>query len=266
MGNLFFDMINYRNLTDGRVRQLETILQNSPDGNLRIIQRNNNCFFDVRKTEKGSRKGSYISKDNEALLECYSKKRFAAEMLPKLRKNLKAANAFISLHSGIEETEIAARLHPEIISRCKSIYLPPEEFAKDWLNSKGPECILVGNPPSIKTISGEQVRSKSEAIIYNSLYSHGLVFQYERGLYLPTNNYASFPDFTILLLSTLEEMFWEHFGMMDDPDYAESAIKKICNYIQNGIIPGKNLICTFETRNQPLSSADVETLIREFLL
>ena len=266
MDSLLLEMLGYRKTTEARVRQLEKVLRESPDGNLRIIQKNGKYFFDIRKAEHGVRKSRYISKDNQTLLEQYAKKRFAAELLPKLRGNLNAANAFITLHSGLEETEIAAGLHPEILSKCSSIYLSPEEYAQNWLNSRGPEQIIIGSPPNIKTIRGELVRSKSEAIIDNCLHSHGLIFQYERGLYLPTNSYATFPDFTILLLSSLEEMYWEHFGMMDDPDYADSALKKISNYILNGIIPGKNLICTFETRNQPLSSVDVETYIKEFLL
>ena len=266
MDNLFFKILNYRKDTEERVKQLEKVLRESPDGNLRIITKNGNYFFDIRKNEKGSRRSNYLSKDDRVLLGQYAKKKFASAVLPKLQRNLNAANAYISLHSGLEEADIASQLHPEIISNCKGIYLSPEEYAKEWLNSKGPEQILIGSEPNIKTIRGELVRSKSEAIIDNCLYSHGLVFQYERGLYLPANNYAVFPDFTILLLATMEEFYWEHFGMMDDPDYADNALKKISNYIQNGIIPGKNLICTFETRNQPLSSADVETYIREFLL
>ena len=41
---------------------------------------------------------------------------------------------------------------------------------------------------------------------------------YEKPLYLPGMKYPIFPDFTILDLRALEEVYWEHLGRMADPD------------------------------------------------
>ena len=46
----------------------------------------------------------------------------------------------------------------------------------------------------------------------------------------------------------------------------KNTLKKISLYIKNGIIPGKNLICTFESLEVPFSSYDAEQYIRTFLL
>ena len=61
-----------------------------------------------------------------------------------------------------------------------------------------------------------------------------------------------YPDFTLLKVATQEEIYWEHFGMMDNPAYCQKAIQKLHTYGRNGIYPGKNLIVTFETIQTPL--------------
>ena len=53
--------------------------------------------------------------------------------------------------------------------------------------------------------------------------------------------------------------------MMDNPVYAEQACRKILAYIRAGFVIGKNLIVTFETSGCPLSSMDVEQIIKQYL-
>ena len=60
-------------------------------------------------------------------------------------------------------------------------------------------------------------------------------------------------------------MYWEHLGMMDDPNYAENAVQKIITYGQNGIIQGKNLILSYETKLKPLDQRQILLLVRELL-
>ncbi len=61
-------------------------------------------------------------------------------------------------------------------------------------------------------------------------------------------------------------MIWEHLGMMDDPFYAENAVQKIATYGQNGMIQGKQLILTYETKKKPLDQRQVLLLIQQFLI
>ena len=73
---------------------------------------------------------------------------------------------------------------------------------------------------------------------------------------------AEVPDGTIYDPYTDREVFWEHFGMMENAEYAEKACRKLSYCLNAGLIPGHGLICTFETNHQPISSADIEMLIR----
>lgn len=53
---------------------------------------------------------------------------------------------------------------------------------------------------------------------------------------------------------------------MDDPVYAQNAIRKIQAYEENDIYPGERLILTFETDKTILNTRQIERLVRRYLL
>ena len=61
-------------------------------------------------------------------------------------------------------------------------------------------------------------------------------------------------------------ILWEHLGLMDIPEYAEKAIRKITAYEENGYFPGENLILTYETAGQPLNLKLLKDTIKRYLL
>ena len=115
-----------------------------------------------------------------------------------------------------------------------------------------------------KTASGNIVRSKSEVLIDMQLYKHKIPFQYEAPLHLGDEIF--YPDFTIRHPQTGESFYWEHFGKMDDLKYANNVISKLRFYINHGIIPGVNLIITYETLVKPLNLETVDNLIKEYFI
>ena len=61
-------------------------------------------------------------------------------------------------------------------------------------------------------------------------------------------------------------ILWEHLGLMDIPEYAEKAVRKITAYEENGCFPGESLILTMETKSQPLDVRLVKKLIRKYAI
>lgn len=117
----------------------------------------------------------------------------------------------------------------------------------------------------IVTEKGERVRSKSEKILADYFYRNNILYQYEKPLYL--KGYGTvYPDFTFLSKKTRKEIYWEHEGMMDKPEYAKSAVKKIESYQRNGIHLGERLILTFETELTVLNSQIIEELVEKYLV
>lgn len=92
-----------------------------------------------------------------------------------------------------------------------------------------------------------------------NLYIEKIAYRYECELKL--GNVILYPDFTILHPMTGEEIYWEHFGMMDTQEYRKNAADKINLYVKNGIYPGVRLITTYETQEQPLDTTIVQKLI-----
>ena len=107
-----------------------------------------------------------------------------------------------------------------------------------------------------ETEQGEFVRSKSEVIIANILYQHqeDILYKYERPLSVVVDGRKKtiYPDFTILNIHTGKVMYWEHAGRMDDPSYANDFVKKANIYINNNLLPGRDVVFTYETLENPL--------------
>lgn len=115
------------------------------------------------------------------------------------------------------------------------------------------------------TLKGENVRSKSELVIADRLFHAGVPYHYE--LAFSPNNGANlfYPDFTVLNTRTLDTWYWEHLGMMDDASYSSTSKDKLELYAEFGLVPGKNLIITFETSQNQLNTKYVDKLIEEYL-
>ena len=115
-----------------------------------------------------------------------------------------------------------------------------------------------------KSNSGNFLRSKSEAIIDMLLYMHRIPFRYECALYL--GNITIFPDFTIRHPQTGNFYYWEHFGLMDNSNYAQKTYSKLQLYNSHGIIPSIQLITTFETMEKPIDVDSISKIIEHYFL
>ncbi len=139
-----------------------------------------------------------------------------------------------------------------------------ELYRERWENAEFQHKILKETESSLVTDRGERVRSKSEILIANMLYRMNIPYRYECALVL-SDQYIFYPDFTILDIMKRREVYFEHFGMMDDPKYATDAIKRINIYEKNGIVLGDNLFVDFETRENPLNIKNVEKMLKQFV-
>jgi ATP-dependent DNA helicase RecQ len=78
------------------------------------------------------------------------------------------------------------------------------------------------------TSKGDKVRSKSEVIIANLLFQHGIKYEYEQPLEFGSGESLK-PDFTIFL-SDKRKIFWEHLGMLGTETYDEIWLYKMNVY------------------------------------
>lgn len=112
-----------------------------------------------------------------------------------------------------------------------------------------------------RTARGELVRSKSEVIIADRLFAHGLDYVYEPEIKLEGR--IKRPDFSVIDGDTGIKWYWEHCGMMSDPVYKRNWEDKKEFYKKNGIVERKNLIVTFDDEKGGLDSYKIDQLIMD---
>ncbi|NCB94299.1 MAG: ATPase [Clostridia bacterium] len=241
-----------------KIESLQNQLASLPPGKLIITKYQSRSKWYVNDGNSLT----YIPKSKKSYAEDLAKRKYISLKLKELIHEQKALNFYIRHHS--TESEAAEKLLSD--PHYKALLAPHFEISSqeslDWSklsfekSTKYPEQLI------LKSVSGNIVRSKSEALIDMALYTNKIPFRYECALEL--DDVTIFPDFTLLHPLTQEIYYWEHFGMMDNPSYAKNAYAKLELYTSYNIIPSINLITTFETKDNPLSSDVIEKTIRYY--
>lgn len=258
----------YTNALLVRKIQLEQVIQTktkflvtAPKARLRIST-NKGSYQYYKVTNSGDKLGTYIPKSSVSEAEELANTDYTQKLLIFLRQELTHINNL--LKNQTNEPKLLSTLHPGRQKLIKSATLSNQEYSSEWLSVEYNHKSFDSDAPILQTSAGHRVRSKSEVMIADTLTRLGIPYRYEFPIHL--KNYTAHPDFYCLKLSTRQEFIWEHFGMMDDTDYAKNTVTKLHDYQKCGYFLGKNLIISTETRESPLSSKQIEQIAKEYLL
>ena len=263
-------MINLRKELLERREYLEKLLSTHKDniinipGTLRITHKKGVPYY-YHREGKTDRYGKYINKKNLQLAKNLAQKDYDQRMICTITDELAAIDTFIRLNPDIPPEDVYPSLSPDRKNLVESIIDTDDMFAEKWISDSYQGKPVAEDVPFLLTDRGERVRSKSEVIIANLLAKEGILYKYECPLTLRRIG-TIYPDFTVLDKYNRKEMYWEHQGMMDNPEYVEKAIRKTRNYMYSGIYPGERLIITSETKNQPLNTWEVKTIIEHYFI
>lgn len=240
----------------------EERLENVPEGTLRVTRTKKFPQF-YHNIGKGKPK-KYISKKNQALIRSLAQKSYDEKVLRLAKKRLTQINRLLKDYKDDEIDQIYKKEHPAKQSLIDPVSPIWEEKLEIWKNAEYKSKGFRADIPVILTDRGERVRSKSEKIIADFLYRNGIEYKYECPKYLDSIGII-YPDFTFLNQKTGEEIYWEHFGMVDVPTYAKKMVKKIETYENNNLFIGENLICTYETEESIISSKKIQQIVDKYL-
>ena len=247
-----------------RKRTLESMIQKCPQGRIDVttIQGYPRYYW-----VNGSQK-KYLNKDQAGFIASLIGKPYYRQMLQKLDEELAVLQNFLAQYDPNALIRIYENMSTERKKLIRPLALPDDLFAKAWMEECSHLLAAQTNPypkpDEYQTRNGEFVRSKSEKILADTFAYYGLFYVYECPLFL--DGVWVYPDFRLLNLRTRQTWYWEHFGMMDNPEYAEKAIQKIHRYENSGIFIGESLIVTMETSKGQLSSKEIDLLIHQHLL
>ncbi len=235
-----------------------------PEGRLRIsnVKRQDRFY---RVTKETDNTGEYIPKKSLTLAKALAQKDYNERFLKSARLELSMLEKTLSRLTTCN-AELAYQKLPDARKKLVDPYILPDElFVQEWLAKPFKENPYLPENKIYDTRRGEKVRSKSEAIIADMLQELGIPYHYEKPIKLKGGT-RRYPDFTLLKVSTREEIILEHFGLLDDEDYRYSCLIKMSEYRQNGIYPGKNLLITYETSIFPLDIKGFKKMLSGLLL
>lgn len=237
------------------ILELQKKIDLLPDGKLVCIQ--NGKYDKWFLSQKGAR--SYIPKKNRSFAEQLAFKAYLTCRIKDLTEEQKALNAYFKYYDPERLHTFRLLANPSYQKLLSKYFKPCSQELSEW--SQAPYERNPHHPENLihKSISGNILRSKSEAIIDMLLYQSKIPYRYEHPLLL--HDTVLYPDFTIRHPHSGETYYWEHFGMMDHPSYTQNYLKKMRIYLDSGIIPDLNLITTFETKEHPLTPEKVQDQI-----
>lgn len=206
--------------------------------------------------------GKYLKKSEKNIAKGIAQRDYDIQVVKNVAARIKAINTFLNMYSKTDLKMLYQKMNPCRRELISAPIVSDDEYIKRWLAVEYEGKPYAEDVPEIFTERGERVRSKSEKIIADKLYALGIPYRYEYPLVL-AGNVKMHPDFTILKMPAREEVYLEHFGMMDDGTYVDSALYKLNTYERNGIYPGVNLFITHETSRSPLNTKVLDGFIKE---
>lgn len=231
-----------------------------PEGALSVCSRGDRKYYYQKIYADGEKTSILLDSKKPAhrkIIKELMEKKIIFHGVPILRKNIEA----------LEKCQSTIRpYHPGNfkygVFLGSEYYLEDDTCIKEWeakpdqQNKYRPEELVHG------TKRGIYVRSKSEALIADILYDLGIRVKYET--ILIAGRKTMYPDFEFIHPKTGKIIWWEHYGIIDDPGYAVKAFEKQDAYASIGIYPGENLIITWEAKGKPLTRDIVEEKLRQF--
>jgi len=241
----------------------EKAIANAPTGTLRICNSGNRTQF-YQRIDPTDFNGRYLNEKERTLAQTLAQKDYDKKVLRSIEKELNAIQKYLTACPTVKAEQVYEKMHKERQKLVNPIQESEEEFVRKWERVVYQGKDFYEDTPEFYTMKAERVRSKSEVIIADMLNREGIPYRYEYPINMRGYGIV-YPDFTVLNVAGRREIYWEHFGMMDDLAYVEKALQKIATYEKNGIYPGNGLILTYESKNMPMNQKHILRIIKQYL-
>ncbi len=251
-----------------RIKKIKAIVSNleknppeKPAENIRVVKNHGCVQFFI--TERGKTNGRYVLQKEAGKIKEKLQQAYDYKLLKTAKKELKLMERFYLQQKKMNVSTLCKGYSKQRENLISPVTLSDENYAAKWLSINYTGKAFDETSPALFTSKGLRVRSKSEVIIAETLDRLNIPFKYECPL--KVGRVTLYPDFLCLNTRTRKEIVWEHFGMMDNSEYVNSAVEKMNLYQKSGYFSGKKLITTWETVQKPLSSQVVAEIAKNYL-
>lgn len=268
-------MDRFKSLAKDQLSQIETIyelysghlkeLKNHSDLLLRkSVRRNGNQYYYSFDRRIGKRR--YLGADSNTDVRLIKEARFCKDLVRKAEKDMKLLRQLVDKYCPLDYDAVNSSL-PRTYRDAEITFgnqVRADKRAERWKKSK---MALKSNVPVIHpenlthtAIDGTLVRSKSELLIANLLFTNNIPYVYECP-YFFEGKILRF-DFTALSTMDYEtEIIVEHQGMMDLDTYCDKYMHTLLTCLNNGIVPNVDIFFTFDDLNGNLDSRQIWDII-----
>ena len=253
------------------INQIEKNQKQQLPGSLQIGSTNEYVkYFHYYPDEKGAKaKCHYLSKSELGLAKQLAQQEYEAQLLRVARQQLHILEKHPGEYDPHALQDVYQNLHEGRKVLVTPLVMSDEEYVRQWEGVQYAPGKFDARDPFILSERGERVRSKSEKIIADKYLRRKIPYRYEFPMKLKDGNREVIrrPDFIVLDKRTRKEYIHEHFGKVDDPDYAKhQLLEKLALYADNGFFPGVNLIMTMESSQYQFNDRYLDQLIKLYHL
>lgn len=218
------------------------------------------------KESLSDKKWKYIKKSEERLAGEILQKKYNQRVVKEAERELASIEKFLKKHECDRIAGEFASMPDKVKEMVNPVEMDDVSYADKWQSIEYVhKPFREDDKTEYYTNKHERVRSKSEINIANMLMAAGVPYHYEFPV-KGRNGVVYHPDFATLNVRTREVFYWEHLGRVDDREYINDNMEKYISYKKIGLVPGDNLILTFESSKYPLYPTDIEQIINRILL
>jgi len=237
------------------------ILKSDVEGSVRLRAIKHGNEYQYFQRRKGSEtNGEYIRKKDVNKAITLAQIEYDERLFHALQEEKKTLEKYESAGNFNPFGTVLEQMSPGKRKLVKPHYVSDEDYLKKWREQEYDALPYKEDFPDYYTRHGIRVRSKSEVLIADTLDELSIPFLYEKPLCFRKRTVH--PDFTLLNVKERKEVYWEHFGMMDDREYRDDALMKIREYEANGYYQFDSAIWTFESSKYPMSTKEIRNMIK----
>lgn len=245
--------------SDKRIKRYE----NLPFENVRVST-SNGCtqYYFYNQANKKLR---FAKKEELELVTQIVQREYEISVNRRLKRLKKKLEQFVSSYNVDEIKDIYDNACQAKQSLIQPIMLSDKKYIEHWRELHPGNRNSFPAETTYETDAGEFVRSKSEKILADLFCKFHVPYQYETEIVME-NGQRFYPDFALLNLKKRKTIYWEHFGLISEEEYACKSLGKLSLYEKNGLIIGEDLLISMESEKTPLDIKLIEKKIKSFLL
>ncbi len=264
-------MENYKNQLMDQVEQLNTYIRQAEE-RLKKSRKTKKQLVCTSTRKHGYQyylmehgKRTYVKAKDMGLVRDIVQRDYDEEIYKVLMSIRYRIQQFLKLYDVTQINKVYSDLAGARKQLVKPLIPSDEEFVELWYQSHKDNQNSYPEHGVYLTTRGERVRSKSEKIIADLFEKYEIPYCYEPMLEL-SDGRCVFPDFAVLNIRRRKTIYWEHFGLITDGEYAKKTLQKLSSYEERGFVVGEDLLFSMESEEMPLNVTLLEQKIRQYIL